>query len=113
MDNYWRDFRSLSGIGLWLTSPGEGYQLISAIILGWSVSFAWTQLVAFGYGRIGRIAGFSLFAGAAIVYGLIHIGFYSLLQNTIRERSTTACICSHFAPVYLVGRKCCRCMVSS
>ena len=48
----------LVGIGFWLTSPGEGYQLISALILGWSVSFAWTQLVAFGYGRIGRIAGF-------------------------------------------------------
>ena len=47
----------LVGIGYWLTSPEEAYQLISAIILGWSVSFAWTQLVAFGYGRIGRIAG--------------------------------------------------------
>ena len=57
--------------------------MISAIILGWSVSFAWKQLVAFGYGRIGRIAGFSLFVGGAIVYGLIHSGFHSLLHETI------------------------------
>ncbi|MBT2281628.1 NADH dehydrogenase subunit 5 [Priestia megaterium] len=73
----------LMAIGLWMSSPGEGYQLISALTLGWSVSFAWTQLVAFGSGRIGRIAGFSLFAGAAIVYSLVHDAFYGLLQDTI------------------------------
>ena len=47
------------------------------------MSLAWTQLVAFGYGRIGRIAGFSLFAGAAIVYSFIHNAFYSLLHETV------------------------------
>ena len=47
----------LVGIGYWLTSPEEAYQLISALTLGWSLSLAWTQLVAFGYGRIGRITG--------------------------------------------------------
>ena len=75
----------LVGIGVWLTSPREVYQLISALILGWSVSLAWTQLVAFGYGRIGRIAGFSLFAGAAIVYSIIHTAFHSLLHETVQK----------------------------
>ena len=58
----------LVAIGLYMTSPGEGYQLISALTLGWSVSLAWTQLVAFGNGRIGRFVGFSLLAGAAFLY---------------------------------------------
>jgi NAD(P)H-quinone oxidoreductase subunit 5 len=73
----------LVAIGLWMSSPGEGYQLISALTLGGSVSLAWTQLVGFGSGRIGRIAGFSLFAGAAIVYSLVHEAFYGVLQDTI------------------------------
>jgi NAD(P)H-quinone oxidoreductase subunit 5 len=75
----------LVGIGFWLTAPGEGYQLISALILGWSVSFAWTQLVAFGDGRIGRIAGFSLLAGMAIVFSIIHAAFYGLLHETVQQ----------------------------
>ena len=73
----------LAGIGYWLTSLGGAYQLISAIILGWSVYFAWTQLVAFGDGQIGRISGLSLFLVGAIVYCFIHFGFYRLLHETI------------------------------
>jgi NAD(P)H-quinone oxidoreductase subunit 5 len=70
-------------IGLWLSSSGEIYQFISALTLGWSVSLAWTQLVAFGSGHIARIAGFSLFAIAAIVYNFVHDAFYGVLQNSI------------------------------
>ena len=73
----------LVAIGLWLSSSGEIYQIISALTLGWSVSLAWTQLVAFGSGHIARIAGFSLFAVAAIVYNFVHDAFYGLLQNSI------------------------------
>ena len=54
------------GIGYWLTSPEVAYQLISAIILGWSVSYAWIQLIVSGYGRIGKIAGIFLFLAGAI-----------------------------------------------
>ncbi|PFP30183.1 MULTISPECIES: NADH dehydrogenase subunit 5 [Bacillaceae] len=73
----------LVAIGLWLSSSGENYQIISALTLGWSVSLAWTQLVAFGSGHIARIAGFSLFAVAAIVYNFVHDAFYGVLQNSI------------------------------
>lgn len=73
------------GISFWLISPGEVYQWISALILGWSVSLAWTQLVAFGEGHVGRIAGLSLFAGAAIVYSIIHTAFYRLLHDTVQK----------------------------
>ena len=73
----------LVGIGYWLTSPEVAYQLISAIILGWSVSYAWIQLIVSGYGRIGKIAGIFLFLAGAILYGMIHTGFSSLLDETI------------------------------
>ncbi len=73
----------LAAIGYWLTSTDEGYRLISAIILGCSVTYAWNQLVAFGYGRVGRIAGFSIFLGGAVMYGLVHSGFHSLLHETV------------------------------
>ena len=71
------------GVAFWLMAPGEGYQLISALILGWSLSVSWTQLVAFGEGRIGRIAGLSFLGGAAIVYFIIHNLFYEWLHTAV------------------------------
>ncbi|MFL0366154.1 NADH dehydrogenase subunit 5 [Pseudobacillus sp. 179-B 2D1 NHS] len=71
------------GVAFWLTTPGEGYQLISALILGWSLSVSWTQLVAFGEGRIGRITGLSLLGGVALVYFIIHNLFYKWLHTTV------------------------------
>ena len=70
-------------IGVGLTSPREVYQWISALIMGWSVLLAWTQLVTFGGSRIGRVAGLSLFAGAAIIYSIIHNAFHSLLHESV------------------------------
>ncbi|MGY3838545.1 NADH dehydrogenase subunit 5 [Bacillus atrophaeus] len=71
------------GVAFWLIAPGEGYQLISALILGWSLSVSWTQLVAFGEGRMGRIAGLTFLGGAALVYFMIHNLFYDWLHTTI------------------------------
>ncbi|MGP7816580.1 NADH dehydrogenase subunit 5 [Niallia sp. 01092] len=76
---------TLVGVGYWLTSHGEVYQLISALTLGWSISIAWTQLMAFGYGAISRITGFSLFAGAAIVFSIIHTAFDRLLHESVYQ----------------------------
>ncbi|MED4202504.1 NADH dehydrogenase subunit 5 [Neobacillus mesonae] len=73
------------GVSFWLSAPEEAYQWVSALILGWSVTLAWTQLVAFGYGRIGRIAGFMLLLGAAFVYSFIHSAFSKLLHETVRS----------------------------
>jgi NAD(P)H-quinone oxidoreductase subunit 5 len=72
------------GLGYWLASQGEVYQIVSAVALGWSVFLAWAQLVAVGNGHIARMAGFSIFAGAAIVYTMIHSVFYKLLEETIQ-----------------------------
>lgn len=73
------------GVAFWLIAPGEGYQLISALILGWSLSVSWTQLVAFGEGRIGRIAGVSFLGGVAAIYFIIHQLFYEWLYTTVYQ----------------------------
>ncbi|PRZ11784.1 NAD(P)H-quinone oxidoreductase subunit 5 [Laceyella sediminis] len=67
----------------WLTAPEIGYQVISALILGYALFFAWTQLVAFGAGLIGRIAGLFLLGGAVMVFIMIHAAFYALLHETV------------------------------
>lgn len=74
----------LVGTGFWLTSNGGTYQLISAFIIGWSVFYAWKQLVASGSGHIGRIVGSSLFLVVGVIFVAIHSTFVSLLHDTIR-----------------------------
>jgi NAD(P)H-quinone oxidoreductase subunit 5 len=73
----------LAGVGHWSASTDEGYRLISAIILGFSVTYAWKQLVAFGFGRIGRLAGLMIFIAGVVIYSLVHTGFHGLLHETI------------------------------
>lgn len=75
----------LAGIGFWLTSPAGGYQLISTIILGWTVSIAWRQLVAFGSGRFGRLVGIFLFTVAAIGFYIVHSVFFKLIYETVQS----------------------------
>lgn len=93
----------LVGISYWLTSPRDVYQLISALILGWSVLLAWTQLVAFAHGRAGRIAGFALFAGTAVVYSLVHAAFYRLLHETVQEGMQAPLIAAILLLAFLLG----------
>lgn len=73
----------MTGIGYWLTSGGGGYQLISALILGWSVIIGWSGLVAFGTGRIGRLAGIITLAAAVLMFKFIHMALEKLLHETI------------------------------
>ena len=64
-----------------LAEPGEGYRIISALILAWSLSMAWTQLVAFGEGKMGRIIGLIALVIVGVVYFVIHHYFNAWLQN--------------------------------
>jgi len=73
-----------AGIGYWIISPAAGYHLISAIILGWSLTLAWNQLITFSNGHIGRIVGLSVLMGAAFLFIVIHKTFDSLLEESIR-----------------------------
>ncbi|WP_338469723.1 NADH dehydrogenase subunit 5 [Niallia sp. XMNu-256] len=72
-----------AAVGYWFTSTDVGYRFISATILGSSVMYAWKQLVLFGYGRIGRLAGFAVFIAGALMYGLVHSSFHGLLHETV------------------------------
>ncbi|MCF8568102.1 NADH dehydrogenase subunit 5 [Alicyclobacillus tolerans] len=73
------------GVGFWFMVKGKGYDVISALLLGWSVSFAWSQLVTMGLGRIGRAVGFALFTGAFIVFGIVLAVFYVLLHGSVPQ----------------------------
>jgi NAD(P)H-quinone oxidoreductase subunit 5 len=75
----------LVGGVFWLTSPEEGYQLISSLILGWSLSFAWTRLIACSQGGISRVAGFSLLGVVVMVFSIIHHVLSGLLYATVHQ----------------------------
>lgn len=73
------------GIGFWFIVKGKGYDAVSALLLGWSVYFAWSHLVASGYGRLGRFTGSFVFAGSLIVFGIVLGAFYVLLHGTVPQ----------------------------
>ncbi|MBU5213093.1 NADH dehydrogenase subunit 5 [Heyndrickxia sp. FSL K6-6286] len=75
----------LAGVAFWFMASDDGYQLVSAVILGWSLSVSWTQLVVFGKGRIGKIAGLAFMIGFSGVYFFIHDLFYQWLQTTVSQ----------------------------
>ncbi|MBS4175012.1 NADH dehydrogenase subunit 5 [Bacillus sp. FJAT-49736] len=69
------------GVSFWLKGMENGYQFISALIIGWTLSVSWKQLVAFGEGSIGRIAGLLFLVGFTIIYFIIHNYFYHWLPT--------------------------------
>lgn len=75
----------LTGTAFWFMTSGERYQLVNTLILAWSLSFSWRQLIALGEGRIVRIAGFFIIGVSASVYFIIHRFFYELLHTTVTQ----------------------------
>lgn len=75
----------LIGVSFWLKDMGNGYQLVSALIIGWSLSVSWKQLVAFGEGRMDRIAGLLFLGGFTILYFIIHNYLYNWLPVTVYQ----------------------------
>lgn len=71
-------------IGYWLISPDQGYQGVSAIILGLSMTIAWIQLTAYDYGRIGRFIGLVILAGVTVVFIIVHSALNQLLGETVQ-----------------------------
>lgn len=69
------------GLGFWLIAPEEGYRLISGLILAWSLSVSWTQLVAFGEGNFGRVAGLVILVVVGSVYFVVHRFFDNALHT--------------------------------
>lgn len=95
---------TLLGVGSWLAAPKDAYHLISTFILVWSVLLGWKQLVANQNGKRGRLAGLTLFAGAALIFSFVHDAFYKLIQESIPlQTETTAVATLIFLFILLVG----------
>lgn len=69
------------GIIFWLMDPTSSYQIISALILAWSLSVSWTQLVAYGEGKLGRIIGLLALLIVGLSYFCVHHLFHDLLHQ--------------------------------
>ncbi|MDQ0188874.1 NADH dehydrogenase subunit 5 [Alicyclobacillus cycloheptanicus] len=87
----------LVGAGFWFVVRGSGTDIMSALLLAWSVSFAWSHLIAMGYGQVGRWVGGLVFTAALIVFGVVLAAFYALLHGTVPQE-----VQSHPAAVMLV-----------
>lgn len=89
MSNLWMIVGRVLGlfiaIAFWFITSGEGYQLVSALILGWSLYFSWKQLVVFGEGRMGRIAGLIVLIGFTLIYFTVHNSLYKWLHTDMYE----------------------------
>ena len=85
------------GVGFWFIVKDKGYDVVSALLLGWSVSFAWSQLMTMGLGRIGRTVGFTLFIGTFIVFGIVLAVFYVLLHGSVPQGNEP-----HTLPIVLI-----------
>lgn len=72
MDNQWSYFSVLDWVRFWLSAPEESYRLVSGLILAWSLSVSWTQLVAFGEGNFGRVVGMTILIVVGAVYFVVH-----------------------------------------
>ena len=89
MSNLWmivgRVFGLFIAIAFWFTTSGEGYQFVSAFVLGWSLYFSWKQLVVFGEGRMGRIVGLFILAGFSLIYFTVHNSLYKWLHTDMYQ----------------------------
>lgn len=70
-------------IGIWASAADDGYQLISALVLGWALFIAWRQLVTANYGRVTRIAGLFILTGASLAFAIIHSVLHGLLKDAV------------------------------
>lgn len=68
-------------IAFWLGSDRSTYEILSALILAWSLMASWNQMVAFSRGLIGRIIGIIMIVIVALVYIVTHHYFYQTLSQ--------------------------------
>lgn len=64
-----------------MNSDRHAYDVLSALILAWSLMVSWNQLVAFSHGLIGRVIGVCMIIVVAIVYIITHHYFFTTLSN--------------------------------
>ncbi|WP_210144114.1 NADH dehydrogenase subunit 5 [Staphylococcus sp. GDY8P94P] len=94
----------LIGLGFWLSAPEESYRLVSGLILAWSLSVSWTQLVAFGEGNFGRVIGMTILIVVGAVYFVVHHYFSDALHTlTIHSVQPPTFIVIAVAIILLLG----------
>ncbi|OUM90808.1 MAG: NADH dehydrogenase [Bacillus thermozeamaize] len=71
------------GWGYWMLDPHENARLLRALLLGWSLAFAWGQMIVF---RNGRWAGFTLLAGLAMLSETFHSGLMRFLGLALPQK---------------------------
>ena len=84
MDYSWACFRIIYSNYFLVYDFWRGYQLVSALILGWSLYFSWKQLVVLE-GRMGRIAGVIVLIGFSLIYFTVHNSLYKWLHTDIYQ----------------------------
>lgn len=89
------------GIGLWMSSSAEPYQIISAIILGWSAMFSWGLLVATNRGWFSRIVGTLIFIVTALIFLIIHHSFTHFLGDIEAHTAPFSWMASLFVIILL------------
>jgi NAD(P)H-quinone oxidoreductase subunit 5 len=77
------------GLLFWMTSPEENTRLLSALILGWSLAFAWGRLAVF---KDGRWIGLAVLAGVALASEAVHSSFMILLHKTLPQSPDSSMI---------------------
>ncbi|MFN2747856.1 MULTISPECIES: NADH dehydrogenase subunit 5 [Bacillus] len=90
--------------GIWVTAADDGYQLISALVLGWSLFVAWRQLVTGGHGLITRMAGLFILTGASLAFAVIHSVLHGLLKEAVVQGAQSSALAAVLtAAVLLFG----------
>ncbi|BDG35818.1 NADH-quinone oxidoreductase subunit L [Parageobacillus caldoxylosilyticus] len=87
------------GLVFWMTSPEENTRLLSALLLGWSLAFAWGRLAVL---KEGRWIGVAVLAGLALASEVMHSGLMALLYKTLPPSSSTSMI-TEMAAVLMFG----------
>ncbi|WP_423219863.1 NADH dehydrogenase subunit 5 [Alicyclobacillus tolerans] len=75
----------LAGLGFWFFVHHRGYDWMSALLLGWSVAFAWSQIPKPGSPRITRILGLTFLFITLSVFALVFAVFFALLHGVVPQ----------------------------
>jgi len=90
-------------IGIWASAADDGYQLISALVLGWALFIAWRQLVTANYGRVTRIAGLFILTGASLAFAIIHSVLHGLLKEAVVQGAQPPAMAAVLTAVVLLA----------
>ncbi|MET1286251.1 NADH-quinone oxidoreductase subunit L, partial [Staphylococcus aureus] len=86
----------------WMSSDRSAYEVLSALILAWSLLVSWNQMVAFSKGRMARLVGMILISIVTFIYIITHNYFYDVLQNITTYATTPPTISVIISVVILI-----------